>query len=436
MSKNFFKKATNYLIYLLAFILPLQTHYLIKAGSINQQPWEFGHLMLYGTDILLAVIVLLWLSNKNFEQVKNNQIWYRLKWPLLSLVIISSSSIFAATDKLLAVYGLTRLLLGMILLIIILSSQLNKKLLITLVIVSAVLQASWGAAQFLTQSTAANKWLGTSLHQSGELGTSVIEALGPDGRWERWLRAYGGFTHPNVLGGFLALALILTLGMTLKEKVSEADSKKFNAYNSFWNLSLVFISTALFFTFSRNAILASSLGVLVIISYSLGQWKKLLAPLIIIIITIGACYWHYGYIYQARFVANSRLETKSTTERADLTKNSLALIKNKDLLGSGINNFGLAVHEQLDSKQSAFWYQPVHNVFLLIAAEIGILGLVSFLLILFWSFKNSYQAKNYLQLALGLAMLCLMSLDHYLWTSAFGIYLFWLMLGLTSRQDD
>ena len=436
MSKNFFKKATNYLIYLLAFILPLQTHYLIKAGSINQQSWEFGNIMLYGTDILLILIILASLANKNFEQLKNNKTIQAIKWPATALIIIATASIMAAPDKALALYGLTRLVLGLVLFAIVTSSTVSKKLLITLIIASAVLQANWGAAQFLTQSTAANKWLGTSLHQSGELGTSVIEALGPDGRWERWLRAYGGFTHPNVLGGFLALALILTLGMTLKEKVSEADSKKFNAYNSFWNLSLVFISTALFFTFSRNAILASSLGVLVIISYSLGQWKKLLAPLIIIMITVSACYWHYGYIYQARFVANSRLETKSTTERADLTKNSLALIKNKDLLGSGINNFGLAVHEQLDSKQSAFWYQPVHNVFLLIAAEIGILGLVSFLLILFWSFKNSYQAKNYLQLALGLAMLCLMSLDHYLWTSAFGIYLFWLMLGLTSRQDD
>ena len=436
MSKNLLQKAVNYLLYLFVFVLPLQTHYLIKAGTLNKQSWEFGHLMLYGTDILLAVIVLLWLSNKNFEQVKNNQIWHRLKWPLLSLVIIASSSIFAAADKLLAVYGLTRLLLGTLLLIIILSSQLNKKLLITLVIASAVLQASWGAGQFFTQSTAANKWLGTSLHQSGELGTSVIEAIGPDGRWERWLRAYGGFTHPNVLGGFLALALILTLSMIAKENVSEADSKKFNTYDSFWHLSLVFISTALFFTFSRSAILASSLGVLVIIIYNLRQWKKLLAPLIIIMITISACYWHYGYIYQARFVANSRLETKSNTERADLMKSSLTLIKNKDLLGSGINNFGLAVHEQIDNKQSAFWYQPVHNVFLLMAAEIGILGLASFLLTMFWSFKNSYRAKNYLQLALDSTLLCLMFFDHYLWTGAFGIYLFWLILGLTSRQDD
>ena len=436
MSKNFFKKTTNYLIYLLAFILPLQTHYLIKAGSINQQPWEFGNIMLYGTDILLILIILASLANKNFEQLKNNKTIQAIKWPVTALIIIAASSIIAAPDKTLAIYGLVRLTLGLFLFTVIATSNFNKKILITTVVASAVLQASWGAAQFLTQSTAANKWLGTSLHQSGELGTSVIEALGPDGRWERWLRAYGGFTHPNVLGGFLALALILTLGMIAKENISEADSKKFNNYDSFWHLSLVFISAALFFTFSRSAILASSLGLLVIISYNSRQWKKLLAPLIIIMITISACYWHYGYIYQARFVANSRLETKSNTERVDLTKNSLALIKNKDLLGSGINNFGLAVHEQIDNKQSAFWYQPVHNVFLLIAAEIGILGLASFLLIVFWSFKNSYQAKNYLQLALGSTLLCLMFFDHYLWTGAFGIYLFWLMLGLAGRQDD
>ena len=165
MSKNFFKKTTNYLIYLLAFILPLQTHYLIKAGSINQQSWEFGNIMLYGTDILLILIILASLANKNFEQLKNNKTIQAIKWPVTALIIIAASSIIAAPDKTLAIYGLVRLTLGLVLFTVIATSDFNKKILITTVVASAVLQASWGAAQFLTQSTAANKWLGTSLHQ-------------------------------------------------------------------------------------------------------------------------------------------------------------------------------------------------------------------------------------------------------------------------------
>lgn len=440
MLKDFLQKKFEYLLYLLAFLLPLQTHYLVKAGSINNQSWEFGNMLLYGTDILLVAIILIGITNKNFEQLKNNKTIQAIKWPVTALIIISASSIIAAPDKILAIYGLVRLTVGLVLFALIVTRNFNKKILTTAVVASAMLQAVWGLIQFFTQNTVANKWLGTSLHESGELGTSVIEVIGPDGRWERWLRAYGGFTHPNVLGGFLAIALVLTLGMIIwqikRDDISAADKKKFDPYDSLWHLGLVIISTGLFFTFSRSAVLAASLGVLAMVIYNARQWRKLLTPLILIVMTVSACYYHYGYIYQARFVNNSRLETKSNTERVDLIKNSVALISNKDLLGSGINNFGLAVREQIDSRQSSFWYQPVHNVFLLIASEIGILGLLSFLLIMFYLFKNSCQAENYLQIALGLAMLCLMSLDHYLWTSAFGIYLFWLILGLAGRQND
>ena len=48
-----------------------------------------------------------------------------------------------------------------------------------------------------------------AVHKAEELGTSVVETVGADGLGERWLRAYGGLDHPNILGGILAVALLL-----------------------------------------------------------------------------------------------------------------------------------------------------------------------------------------------------------------------------------
>ena len=48
----------------------------------------------------------------------------------------------------------------------------------------------------------------------------MIEAAGG-----RWLRAYGGLDHPNILGGFLALALIVAADL-LAEKRTENRKRR------------------------------------------------------------------------------------------------------------------------------------------------------------------------------------------------------------------
>ena len=53
-------KIIEYGLYLLVFLLPIQTRWIIKAGELN----EYGTISLYGTDILLIILAVLFIVAK------------------------------------------------------------------------------------------------------------------------------------------------------------------------------------------------------------------------------------------------------------------------------------------------------------------------------------------------------------------------------------
>jgi hypothetical protein len=77
-------------------------------------------------------------------------------------------------------------------------------------------------------------------------------------------------------------------------------------------------------------------------------------------------------------------------------------------------------------------YQPVHNIYLLILAELGIIGFILWLIpVLFLTKKSSFICS-----LLFIVILAISLFDHYFWTLYFGILLFWLTLGLMQKKLD
>ena len=428
-ANKFLEQLWQGLAYLLVFALPLQTHYLISTRLLAGADWEFGRIMLYAVDILLIITVISGLMLKKINLKTRTKFDYLL----IALMVISAISVGVASDKLLAFYSLSRLSLALALVILITKTKLDKKIIISLIVATASIQAVWGLGQFLTQSTVANKWLGLANHDPRLAGTSVVEAIGPDGYGERWLRAYGGLSHPNVLGGLLAIGLILALWL-LTNKTTDPK----NNISRDWLLLIVIalLSAGLFVTFSRTALLAALLGTIILVVSQLKNWRKLLVALVTIGLTIGICSWHYGYLYQSRLEISSRLETKSTNERMDLMTEAWDLIKAKPLTGAGLANFGIAAWQDDEIKKDVFAYQPVHNLFLLIAAEGGLVLLIIFVALLIIAIKSSWQDQDRaFKLALIAVLVSLMIFDHYLYTQALGVYLLWLVLAIVIKID-
>jgi len=163
-------KIIEYGLYLLVFLLPWQTRWIIHAGEINAGTSEYLTLSLYGTDILLIILVLLFALYKNTyngataaKKYRKQRIWYLIA----GLEFIIFISIFIAPDKVIAFYDYARFLLGIGLFWLVVSADYGRAKLIYAFLAGTFFTAALGIWQFLTQSSFADKWLGLSAHNPG-----------------------------------------------------------------------------------------------------------------------------------------------------------------------------------------------------------------------------------------------------------------------------
>jgi hypothetical protein len=329
---KYFSKTIEYGLYLLVFLLPLQTRWIIKAGFNEYQTYS-----LYGVDILLILVLLLYVvwvfyslvagqtRNENGLDSHNSRV---IDWFLGGFLLISAISGLLAANKLLALYKFSWLILGVGLFWLIANVNYEKLKLIYAALAGIFLQAILGIWQFFNQSSFSNKWLGLATHDPAQLGTSVVEFVARDGIGERWLRAYGGLDHPNMLGGILAIGILLLIGQMVARQIFNV--KFFKIVN--W-IFLAIFSVALFFSFSRGAWLAVLAGgffmlISFLIRRDLKSQKEMLTAILFSSILIGILFFQYNELVITRLTNNSRLEIKSKVERVASYHEAIGIIKN------------------------------------------------------------------------------------------------------------
>jgi len=129
-----------------------------------------------------------------------------------------------------------------------------------------------------------------------------------------------------------------------------------------------------------------------------------------------------------------RLIGYSWDVRMQLWKEALCVIRDHPLWGAGLNTYALVIRPY---KSFYFGEAYAHNSFLQMAAETGVLGLLSFLWILFGYFKNGFRhlsnSRNSLVLGLMSGVLAFLA-QSFVDTNLYAlqlVVLFWFMLGLT-----
>jgi O-antigen ligase len=329
-------------------------------------------------------------------------------------------------------------------------------------VAGAVVQSVFGIGQVLTQATPVSSWLGLSAHDPAISGTSVVEAGG-----YRILRAYGSLPHPNILGGYLATALLATFGFYLKVYESVRDGFKIFTRENIrrhiegrqWYIKtaakiagLFLIQAALLLglllTFSRSAwvgFAAACLITLVVIwlrkvKWGIALWIKWSAALLII---SGVVFAIIPSPFVGRGSASGRLEELSTTMRQNQYQDAWALIKMEPLRGVGYGNMVAAIYDKLEIGRFADKYQPVHNIFILSAVELGIVGGLVFLAFCWLIIRTGIQHAlsgsdpwRIMVLPLFVCLLVVGLFDHYLWTLQPGVMLWWLVVGLAGRKEE
>lgn len=212
------------------------------------------------------------------------------------------------------------------------------------------------------------------------------------------LRPYATLPHPNALAGFLLVSgLIIYFQKTQSKKL----------------LSIAALTVPI--TFSRMAIALEILILLI--------WIK---PLIFKILLLFS-----GFYFLVSFTGSS----DSLPIRLTLTQSAISAIQKSPLLGVGLGNFiPSTLNSQLSTLNSI--RQPVHNIYLLLASE---LGLPATLVISYWLIVHSrrlLRTKNY-QLTTAAAVIAITgAADHYWLTLHQNILLLILLLSLIKIKSS
>ncbi len=421
----------EYLLYLFIFLLPWQTRWIFYDYSIGKNIFEYGRMSLYSFDIILLIFFGFFLiKNKKYLAIKykSSNVKNKILLMIIGWVLYCWLSVFWSQDKIISYYWSLRMLLGWGLFYLIQKINFSSLKLAVVVIMAATIQGWLAIWQFIQQFVWSSKWLGIANHSARELGASVVE-FGV----ERWLRAYGSLPHPNVLGAFLVLSFTAIIYLIIKIK---------HKYHKLFLLfGVSFIGLGILFSYSRAAWLAFGLVYLVSASWLLklelaGWIKKFVITLWLYMVFLLAIFILSTWpLVKTRLTIGQvqRLEIKSNVERIEGISQAFSMIKQNYWWGVGIGNYSLVLYGQHPNLAS-WQIQPVHNVFLLVFAELGIIGS------LIWLFLNGgivlllFKRRRWLLLMVLLLVYLFMCFDHFWWTTATGLYLWWLIISLAFKK--
>lgn len=371
---------------------------LVPWGTVliwRDTPIEYNKLVLYGSELLFWAIFIWGLVARYVSKPKFDWHFYLLAaWLIIGALF--------AFDSALAWQSIRWVAMAAAVIWFLQKKSLPQSKVLFAVSLGFLPVIILGIAQFFLQQTWGSVWFGLPLHQSWEPGASVVV-----GEFGRWLRAYGSFPHPNIFGGYLVLALLIS-----------ATGIKTNQWCWFYIMMAGLSSACLIFTFSRSA----WLGLIVALVFGWKWFKdeQLRLWFGVISLTIAITAWLLWPLIIGRTQIIGVQEQRSVSERVSGWHEAIAVWQTHPVRGVGLGNYTSALQQRFPGS-SSWTYQPVHNLGLLLLAEVGVAGLGIFIII-FWSpFK-----KHFWQLWWFTPIMIIGLFDHYFLT----LYPGWLLLGL------
>lgn len=220
-------------------------------------------------------------------------------------------------------------------------------------------------------------WLGERKFSYMEPGIATMKLGG-----ESLVRAYGTFSHPNSLAGFVGLCLIWWWSGYKKTKF-------------WWTVNWIGLGLIVA-TGSRVAWIS-------LLFIGLGwkprhRFKKILLALMVLMISVWVGVGTVGW------------DVDGFDKRIELAKASWLIVNKYWFLGVGLGNNIVAGAAGVWIKNK-YWLQPVHNIFLLAFSELGLIG-TSIFLFRIRKVARKISLEKWKVMALGF-ILTTGTIDHY-----------------------
>lgn len=215
--------------------------------------------------------------------------------------------------------------------------------------------------------------------RGGRLGLDFLGEAppDPDGKTTIW-RVMGTLGHPNRLATFLETLLVLPVGMFMIEK------RRMSRLLCIGSFALGIV--ALIMTGTRGAWIGFSVAVLLFVIYSLRNphlnAKAIVKPMIIVFAVLAVAAAFLSDMLEQRLMGE---DYGSAASRIPMIKIALNIIAANPIGGVGINNYQVNMRSYNDAIESVRYVtiaRPVHNMYLLVAGETGLIGLAALLLLL------------------------------------------------------
>lgn len=404
-------------VYLLLLLMPLSFGWPIGQPASLRVLGIFVTPHVFVTDLPLMLVILAGISWMRKPIRKPSRITY----VLVGIVLLGWIALPFTRNPELAAYFAVRWSLNLLLFLVIRGSRLSPRQVAAVLASGLVFQTLIGVGQFLAQRP---------LGVPGELavpaeigGAAIVETMAG-----RLLRAYGLTFHPNVLGGFLVVGLLMLLPLVKSWAVRIA-----------WWVML----GGMMLTFSRSAWLA---GLILLGPTSLGifLWGREARRPLSILLGGGILAVLMGTLVLAAPVRTRLLATPMETERASIEDRlemyhvAIDMIGQNGLLGVGPGLYPLEVSHTYPGVNP----DPVHNVPLLLGAETGTPGAILWLAIFMIAMSRFFSRiidQSPWSLALLSACLALgvISLfDFYPWGLEAGRLLMLTTLAMADKELD
>lgn len=353
----------KYLLGAVVLDIPLQwgTHLAIGPDASTMGALE-------GFDISITTIALIglyigWLFT---ERVEGRQVFTLWNWPIVAYTTVVVASVFVAGDVQLSMFQIF-LMLEMLLVYLYVAGNVTSRDDIVFVLYLLILGGLIESTYML-----------------------VLDAVGHDFAFVRTLGFKTVVTQSNIpgeamrFGGTIGpanyaaayLAILITLALAIRQMRVSAYLRRLTVP------LIVLAAAALVITLSRGGWLEVIFSVAIVM---IAKWLRNGASLkgivigVIVATTVALCLYAPNPISE-RLSANDNGSAYSRIPLMHLADN---IIKANPVLGVGANNFTAVMDDYEGPEFRHAWLYTVHNEFLLVCSETGVIGLIAYVWIYF-----------------------------------------------------
>jgi len=374
-------------------------------------------------EISLFFLIAIWISEMLFK--KDQEIHLLAKWsiPFFCLIGFGLLSMVKSSNISLSIFEIIQLTKVYLLFFYIannIKTERDLRYLVLILFITLFLEASLGLFQYFSGRSFDLAVLG-----GGKEKFAMTLAT------KSTLRVPGTFGTSNAFGSYLIMLLPLLLSVFF------FATKR---THKFLYISLLILGAILLIlTLSRGAWVGFTASVAVILFLTYAKSGSKLKTIFVggfFLITVAILIFTFSETILLRFYADDH---GSAMSRIAMMRTAFEMIKANPFLGVGINNYCQVMANYDPTGLASVYLQPVHNVYLQIAAEIGIFGLCVFLWLIFVlyrealrDFKKTADSVSFVRFGLvgGITALLVHSLVN---NGSLGddiFILFWLLAGL------